>query len=217
MKDTNSAKSPCSLCGSRAFRDGCQRCVLRRDAEISFEAAEELREEETLQGVYKNAAIALESLQRGRGTITVALVGCSKQKANHAGGLPASDLYAGRLAQAGLAYARSMGWDVHFLSALHGILPPHARIAPYDLCIQRLLPSERKEWGNRVVGELLASYPLQPLDIIFLAGNAYVEPVLEAIPSQVAYWTYDEPLKGMDLFERLRWFKAQELNVAVSK
>jgi hypothetical protein len=140
--------------------------------------------------------------------LMVALVGCSSQKKKNEGGLPARELYTGRLSQMGYRYAMQRGWDVHFLSALHGVVPPHQRLAPYDCSMAQLLTSERMAWGNQVVGELLSFYPLVPLTLIFLAGMSYIRPVLEAIPSQVGYWTYKMPLEGLDLFGRLRWFKA---------
>lgn len=199
-------QKPCSLCGRRDYNLGCERCKDRAEAAcggpqeaILFEKNDRLRR--ARDKVWRGTPVSETPL-------VVALVGCSRQKKGHAGGVPAKDLYAGRLAQMGYQYAIGQGWDVHFVSALHGVVPPHQMLAPYDCSMAQLLPTERAEWGRQVVGELLAFYPLTRLVIVFLAGMSYIRPILEAIPDQLGYWSYEMPLKGLDLFGRFRWFKA---------
>lgn len=152
-------------------------------------------------------------MKRSEYPITVALVGCSKKKASTESGLPAKDLYKGRLCQLGYDHAIEMEWDVHFLSALHGVVSPYQSIPPYDYSMVNIPLSKRGEWGHRVVGQLLDLYPMFHLNIVFFSGRDYIDPVIQEGESQEAYWTYQQPLKGLDLFARMRWFKAHSTNL----
>lgn len=199
-------EKPCSLCGRRDYNLGCERCKERADAAAGGEHEAILFEKnERLRRIQDRHA---DGLPVERAPLMVGLVGCSSQKKRHGGNLPASELYIGRLAQMGYQYSIKRGWDTHFLSALHGVVPPHHTLAPYDCSMAQLLPSEQMEWGTQVVSDLLSFYPLMPLTLIFLAGMSYIRPVLAALHPQVGYWTYKMPLDGLDLFGRMRWFKA---------
>ena len=140
--------------------------------------------------------------------VTVALVGCSKRKATSEKGIQAKDLYTGRLCRLGYNHAMERGWDVQFLSALHGVVDPYYSIPPYDYSMINIPRSQRWKWGVMIVNQLLELYPMQHLDIVFFAGQDYVKPVIDEAEEQDAYWGYKEPLKGLDLFARMRWFKA---------
>lgn len=148
--------------------------------------------------------------REGVSPLTIALVGCSKQK--RYGDLPAQDLYIGRLFRMAFEHALNTADDVHILSALHGLVAPHQVISPYDLSITRLLLSEQDDWGRQVVDGLFFAYPLTPLHLVFYAGYQYVRPILSAASGQEAYWTWETPLEGLDLFARLRWFQAHQEN-----
>jgi hypothetical protein len=114
----------------------------------------------------------------------------------------------------GYNHAMSQGWDVLFLSALHGIVEPYAPLPPYDYSMINIPQSKRLEWGMGIVGDLVDLYPMLHLDIVFFAGQDYVDPVIEAGGVQDGYWAYETPLKGLDLFARMRWFKAHSPNAA---
>ena len=104
-------------------------------------------------------------------------------------------------------YASDTADDVHILSALHGLVDPYQLLAPYDMVMTQMTMSEQREWGHNVVFALKAAYPLTPVHIIFYAGGLYVRPVIAALQSELKYWTYTDPLQGLDLFKRLAWFK----------
>jgi hypothetical protein len=142
--------------------------------------------------------------------LDVALVGCSSLKQKTGGvEVMAKDLYRGRLCRMGYKYAVSMGWEVHFLSALHGLVQPCDLIAPYNFSIAHLRYSEHAIWGQHVVTALLALYPLTRLHLRFFVGRAYIRPILQSLSSHAGYWTWEEPLDGLDLFERFKWFEDQ--------
>lgn len=148
-------------------------------------------------------------MQQDRLPIDVALVGCGKMKAVTESDLPASELYIGNPFKMAFRHAMQTADDVHILSALHGMIPPHKRLAPYDYSMTKMFISDQRKWGIRVLTELKAAYPLTLLRIIFYAGQDYVRPIMDAVTTETSYWAFENPLKGLGLFERLAWFKHQ--------
>jgi len=140
----------------------------------------------------------------------VALVGCGKRKAVTDSDLPAHELYIGNPFRMAFRHAVETADDVHILSALHGLVSPYQRLAPYDMVMTQMLMSEQREWGRNVVSALKSSYPMTPIRLIFYAGSHYVRPVLAALEPELGYCSYEDPLKGLDLFKRLAWFKAHQ-------
>jgi hypothetical protein len=141
---------------------------------------------------------------------TVALVGCGKLKKPQTWPPEAArDLYIGSLFKLSFRHAQAAADDVHILSALHGLVDPSTRLEPYDYSMAQMFVSAQRAWGVRVLTELKAAYPLTPLRIIFYAGQHYIRPIMEAVTVETSYWTFKNPLEGMDLFERLRWLKQQ--------
>ncbi len=55
-----------------------------------------------------------------------------------------------------------------------------------------------------MVAGLKASFGPGPLLVVLLGGAAYADPVRAQAPDD---WTFEEPLKGLQVGERLRWFK----------
>lgn len=149
--------------------------------------------------------------------LTVALVGCGKRKVATEENMPAASLYTGVPFRLAMAHALETADDVHILSTLHGLTAPHERIAPYDMVMAQLLISEQSNWGHRVVADLKECYLLTPLHIVFYAGMQYIRPILMWIGPELGYWTYENPLEGMGLFERIRWFKEQEHARSIQK
>lgn len=139
--------------------------------------------------------------------LQVALVGCGKSKSERIN-LLAKDLYTGIPFRMAFDHAKNTADDIHILSAMHGLLDPYVHIAPYDMTMVEILPDRHIEWGRQVLADLKAAYPLQRLAITFYAGQQYVRPIMRAITDETAYWTFNNPLEGMGLFERLKWFKA---------
>lgn len=123
------------------------------------------------------------------------------------GGLPAHHLYAGNLFTQSFKLAEEIADDVHILSALHGLVNPHSKLAPYDLGLNMMTKRQRSEWGRGVATSLSSLYEDDGIHLIFFAGRMYIDPVIEAI-SQFHYpWTYSNPMSGLGLFQRNKWLK----------
>lgn len=138
---------------------------------------------------------------------TIALIGCSGSKLDRIA--PARELYTGALFRLSVRYAEEVlrcPWGV--LSARHGLVLPEALLAPYD----DRLPTKRAEldnWGRETAVEIDAVFG--PFDVtselVLLAGEAY------GICRRHVPWTrrgcWREPLRRMQIGERLRWLKNQ--------
>lgn len=139
--------------------------------------------------------------------LVVALVGCGKRKAPTATGMPAKDLYTGVPFRLALKYAEQTADDVHILSALHGVISPYQTIPPYDELMNLKSPEEKAAWGKAVVTYLDHEYPNTRIHIMFYAGMMYIRPIAKYLPARLGFWTWENPLVGKDLFQRIRWLK----------
>lgn len=148
--------------------------------------------------------------------IDLALVGCGKSKKPF-GVWPASELYTGTLFRLAYNYARTYHEDTLILSALHGAIEPTLPLARYNVTTSTMFRSELEQWGHTVVGQLLSLYPLTRLTITFLCGQQYIRPVVAAMRKERPAWDHLAPLEGLDLFERLRWFRSKEDPNAIQK
>lgn len=197
----------CSLCGKRPGASGCVRCELRAAGDrgqappdppevIARRAAADAAE-----AVHRRQ---LEELVRTRGHIRVALVGCGARKRR--GRHPAHALYIGSLFRAALHHARRTADEVFILSALHGVLELDQVVAHYDA----RLPTARDaiaRWGRRVESSLRLAHVGLPLHVVVYAGAAYAAPLRAAAQSNA--WRIEEPLAGLGIGQRLRWFARQ--------
>ncbi|TAL42050.1 MAG: hypothetical protein EPN91_09290 [Salinibacterium sp.] len=141
----------------------------------------------------------------GTSELEVALVGCGKLKAKRRS--PARDLYIGLPFRLAMRHATDTADDVHILSALHGLLNPFTKVDPYDFSMVQLPPDKHLAWGQRVLYTLRIAYPMQRLRVVFYAGQQYIRPIMKAVTDEDCYWTFVDPLMGLDLFQRIRWFK----------
>lgn len=133
----------------------------------------------------------------------VVLVGCAKQKLEHAA--PARELYMSALFAKSRAYAERRGGRWFVLSAKYGLVDPTAVIEPYDLALSDRPGGDRHAWGERVVAQLIAALgSASGARIEILAGNAYVDPIRDRLID--AGVTVLEPLAGLRQGERLAWF-----------
>jgi len=131
----------------------------------------------------------------------IALVCCGKQKLTTAA--PAQELYTSTLFQKTRSYVERNydGWVV--LSALHHVLAPSDVIAPYEF---KLGQQDSDKWAELVVSQLVAQLkPGSCLDYFGGATYGRVVPRLEA-----AGFLVGQPLAGLQVGERLRWFKQRE-------
>lgn len=142
----------------------------------------------------------------------VALVGCSKVKSSLPEAIPAKDRYRGRLARMGYEHARAQDWDVFFVSAIHLLVDPFERIENYDASLTSIKIEQHIEWGSCIVDELRELYWDTPLKVIFLTGKMYSQPIIDAAGLAQQNWEFAQPLEGLDLFQRMAWFKAHSTN-----
>ncbi len=145
----------------------------------------------------------------GESDVTVALVGCGKLKAARTD-LRAKDLYVGVPFRMAFRHACATADDVHILSALHGLVDPYAMLAPYDFSMVQIPPSKHLAWGRNILNSLKAEYPMRRLKIVFYAGQQYIRPIMRSIVDEDRYWTFENPLEGKDLFQRIGWFKQRQ-------
>lgn len=133
----------------------------------------------------------------------IILVACGKAKAPEA--RPARDLYVGNLFRAARRFAEGADAPWFILSGKHGLVAPEDVLAPYDERIPGAAVSMRR-WGEGVVAQLQARFPGQSLELVILAGIMYALPLRE---HALTGWTVGEPLRGLEVGERLRWFRLQ--------
>jgi|GWRWMinimDraft_1066009.scaffolds.fasta_scaffold00283_6 hypothetical protein len=135
------------------------------------------------------------------------VVGCGRTKA--AGACPAADLYTGCLFRAARQYVEAQGAPWAILSALHGLIWPLARIAPYDLSMHERLrqpPVELARYQADVRAQLgLALAITGATRIEVHAGLPYVELLRSLSPVPVS-----SPLAGLSIGRRLNWYAQQE-------
>lgn len=145
----------------------------------------------------------------------VALVGCGKTKLSRPA--PARELYTGPLFQAARSWAERNAEAWWICSALHGLVTPHTVLEPYEKRLPRGLEGTER-WGTGVASDLSRVIQLTPwfdddlvvgaqVHVVVLAGADYAGPVCAhlgrlGIP-------YEQPLRGLQVGERLAWFKKQ--------
>lgn len=95
----------------------------------------------------------------------------------------------------------------YVLSASHGLLSPQQVIGP-DMPALHLLPAaERQRWAARVATQLgtRCSRSAEALVFVLYASQWYAEILVRAAP----FAELEQPLAGMTLRERLRWYDAR--------
>jgi hypothetical protein len=136
------------------------------------------------------------------------LVGCVKSKLDHPA--PAKDLYRSTLFQLERSYAEASGFPWFILSAKYGLLEPEQVIPPYELALGSTPPGYRQNWGQQVVADLAAKFgPLTGKTIEIHASSKYVNAIRD--PLQQSGATVTEPLAGLQLGQRLHWYKTGPL------
>lgn len=150
-------------------------------------------------------------------TRPVYIVGCGASKLDREA--PARELYTGSLFVAARRHVEAMGATWLVLSAKYGTVEPHQKLVPYEQKLAKRGEDLRcwalsaasgalylsSEWVDRERGIPLTPQP--PRRFVFLCGVEYAGPVARMLES----WGYptEQPLAGLQLGERLRWFKEQ--------
>lgn len=136
----------------------------------------------------------------------VVLLGCGKAKASEA--RPARELYTGNLFRLSLRYAElraAEGGVVYVVSAEHGLVELDQVVEPYEKSLQGSSKREREAWGLRTFDDVRRRHQ-QPGNVVILAGDVYAYPLRRA--ALLAKWTFEEPLRGLDIGGRLAQLKA---------
>jgi hypothetical protein len=133
-------------------------------------------------------------------TKLIALVGCTSRQ--HAQAMPARWLYHSEwfIRAAAVAETASAGWFI--LSARYGLLHPDQKIAPYDLILSDLSPSQRKVWAAAIVQSL--AQIISPNDrLLLLADPDYHVPLLPLLEN--CTWRINAPLTSLSLAGQIAW------------
>lgn len=130
----------------------------------------------------------------------VVLVGCGARKLNQPA--PARDLYTSPLFRLSLQWAQRQG-TTYVASAKHGLLRLDDVIEPYDLRLAQLSRPERLRWGREILEALRGLHP-QLSELVLLAGADYVRWLW---PPTAWGWWVREPLRGMQIGQRVAWLR----------
>jgi hypothetical protein len=137
----------------------------------------------------------------------VALIGCCKTKLDRRA--PARELYTGRLFRLSLEYADAVLGTGHvgILSAKHGLVSPSLELDPYEQELPRAY-EPLDAWGRWVGPQIASAFGSfdEGTSVVFLAGEAYGI-CRRHVPGRAGSWL--EPLRGMQIGERLSWLKRQ--------
>lgn len=133
----------------------------------------------------------------------IVIVGCSSSKLPHPA--PAGDLYTSQLFRMASTWAKANGDRWMILSALHGLIDPTLEVVPYDVKLSSLTHEQRTDWDAKVATTARDVIEQSPgCRFTLLAGRAYAGWVTPDLPARVA-----QPLYGLEIGQRLQWFKRQ--------
>lgn len=136
----------------------------------------------------------------------VGLVSCASQKLSQPA--KACDLYTSQLFRAAWGYAKATCDEAAVLSAKHGLLLQDQVVAPYDQAMAQVRGKARAVWGAAVAAAIRARWPGPRLILTVLAGRDYADPLLAALEADGGPpVTFDEPLYGLEVGQRLQFFK----------
>ena len=143
----------------------------------------------------------------------VILVGCSKVKARAR--CEAQWLYVSPLFRKSALWARKEvarghadGWLI--LSAKWGVLSPDDLVDPYEKRLGELDRAGRERWAAQAwgqLGERTGERARELLELVILAGRAYVEPLRPGADRRGVRLV--EPLAGLQIGERIGWLNRE--------
>jgi len=131
----------------------------------------------------------------------VGLISCVSMKQNREAN--ASDLYISPLFKSSKDYALARLDKFYILSAKHGLLKPTDKIGPYDMTLNNMTKSDRKDWADKVFMSLTKVVSKDD-EIVFLAGENY----REFLEEKIVKWGNKTacPLYKMSIGEQLQWY-----------
>jgi hypothetical protein len=141
-----------------------------------------------------------KALQNTSNMAKIILISCVSKKLDHKA--RAKDLYISSLFKYNLDYARSLNPNqIFILSAKYGLLGLEEEIEPYDTTLNNMKVQQRREWAQKVLGQLEQIVSLGKDEFIFLAGKKYREYLIPHISN------YDVPMQGLGIGKQLKFLK----------
>jgi len=139
---------------------------------------------------------------------SIVLISCSKQKSfeNESQQLSANEAYCSTLFNKSKNWAETRGMDYGILSAKYGLLGKTDPIQDYDLTLTELSRNQRNKWAKKVRDDLM--YRVNPKKVYLMAGSKYSDDLGELLEEEGI--EVIEPLEGMQIGERLRYFASLE-------
>lgn len=130
------------------------------------------------------------------------LIACAAKKKSSPA--RAALLYDSALFSKSLAYARSQSPDkIFILSAKFGLLHLDREIPPYEMTLNKMGVGARRDWAEKVIGQLGSQTDLSQDEFTFLAGQKYREFLMPHMRHT------QTPLAGRRIGEQLQWLGNQ--------
>jgi cytoplasmic iron level regulating protein YaaA (DUF328/UPF0246 family) len=133
----------------------------------------------------------------------IALVSCTKQKANYA--CTVKEMYReSMLFKKAVKFIEQQNYDDWYvLSAKYGLLRKQDVIKPYDLTLNYMKACERKVWSESVLKQLV-NLQLDIEQIDFYSGVKYREYLIPVLEDKGI--TCNVPLQGKGIGEQLQFY-----------
>ncbi|MBD2560709.1 MULTISPECIES: DUF6884 domain-containing protein [Nostoc] len=138
---------------------------------------------------------------------SITIVACAKSKNNQPS--YAKELYKSLWFIKARAYVEQQKWDWYIISAKYGLLHTDKLIEPYELTLNNMKATERRQWSEKVFKEILQVLP-EKGTVRFFAGKKYRE-YLVPLLQEVGY-TVEIPLRGLGIGQQLAWFSNSTSN-----
>lgn len=144
--------------------------------------------------------------------LRLTMVGCCAEKLARIA--PARQLYRSPLFQKAATYAATLGHDWVVISAAYGLIGADSQLAPYDVTMAGLTAEQRQAWAQHVAQQLDALaifHDAERVEVTLLAGESYAG----WVPLVSEWCTVVQPMRGMQIGQRLQWLNAQQLQPAL--
>ncbi len=135
---------------------------------------------------------------------TLGLISCTKAKQNYP--CEASEMYlVSNLFQKAYRYCYKTYDDVGILSAKYGFLLPSDMIAPYNITLNSMSKSQRKDWAEKIFKQMETKLNLSDYKIVFFhAGKNYREFLAEKFNDTNI--VTKAPLQNLTIGKQLEWY-----------
>lgn len=98
----------------------------------------------------------------------IGLISCVKSKANKR--CEAKDIYVSPLFKYMYAYAKKRCKEVYILSAKYGLLSENTPIVPYNVTLNSMSESQKKEWAKNIMLSLSKRHDLNKETFLIMGG-----------------------------------------------